>query len=63
MCGLSPCGNISDGVILTPDTADVDTSDAVPPDIVYYLGDGIFKSFSGICFEGLAVKPSLIDVS
>lgn len=50
-----------DRVALTSDTADVDTSEAVPPDIVYYLSDGIFKSFSGIFYEGLAVKPSLIS--
>lgn len=63
ICSLSTFWKTLDRVALTSDTADVDTSEAVPPDIVYYLSDGIFKSFSGIFYEGLAVKPSLISVS
>lgn len=40
----------NDGLALTSD-----------PDVVYYLSDGVFRSFSGVLYNGLPIRPALLD--
>jgi len=42
-----------------PDATDLSvTSD---PDIIYYLNDGVYRSFSGILYDNIAIKPALVE--
>jgi len=44
-----------------PETAD--PSVTLDPDIIYYLNDGVYRSFSGILYDNIAIKPALVEVS
>lgn len=54
-------GDLDDTSMTAFNDACIDPPAAATPDIIYCLSDGIFRSFSGILYDGLAVKPALID--
>lgn len=41
----------------------IDPSVTLDPDIIYYLNDGVFRSFSGILYDNIAIKLALVEVS
>lgn len=52
-----------DGVSMATD-CDPETADpsvTLDPDIIYYLNDGVYRSFSGILYDNIAIKPALVE--
>lgn len=39
----------------------IDPSVTLDPDIIYYLNDGVFRSFSGILYDNIAIKLALVE--
>jgi ornithine decarboxylase len=52
-----------DGVSMANDydQETTDPSATLNPDIIYYLNDGVYQSFSGILYDNIAIKPALAE--